>query len=214
MTKYFKITHENRSYIIQDIFETELQIAVLDNSQSSIRIIIDVSKNISILEDLDPEDENMYKIILKYLITSYTSINEIVINNFTIGISILRGESNFYEKYLSAKPDKNTIELIKLVNERREILDKIDIPVSILLENIFPIIEKVYENFPLKKYKIKKHILNNLWIIQNKDVKKYNIKYKIEELKNRRILYFENNRFIIYSRLSPLISRQIFDRDH
>ena len=104
--------------------------------------------------------------------------------------------------------------MIKLVNERREILDKIDIPVSILLENIFPIIEKVYENFPLKKYKIKKHIFNNLWIIENKDVEKYNIKYKIEELKNRRILYFENNRFIIYSRLSPLISRQFFDRDH
>ena len=243
------ITSEGHIFNVIDEFETRIRIQSNNKSLSCIQILIYKEDNSAILEEVSYHNscskkegglptkdgtKHMCQTILKYLVDTYPFIVKVDINDktaynitkdklsFITARYLLQGKQGLYQQYLNAKPTPETVNLINIIEEQRENLNKIihkfksnDYWTS---ENIIKLINYIYNekipNYNKKRNVIKQKIISNYWFVEKETIEQYNIHYSKMRISNFAGGFKYNDNFSVYiNNIIPTVFRQIFPKE-
>jgi hypothetical protein len=147
----------------------------------------------------------MLKTALQYTIDTYPYIRTFTIQDEThyndsslnkphiTAKRLLLGRPGWYEEYFGAEPEKKTLELIKNINTKRQIINTIIKNIKPqdsgdewwTTENILKIINNIPKDIVKKHvYYIEKNIFGTGWFIRKNTIKEYNMSYNIQMIDN------------------------------
>jgi hypothetical protein len=243
------ITTEGHIFNVIDEFETRIRIQSNNKSLSCIQVLIYKEDNSAILEEvayhnscskkeggLPTKDgtKHMCQTILKYLIDTYPFIERVDVRDksayninkntlsFITARYLLEGRKGLYQEYLNAKPTPETLNLINIIEEKRNILDKIIPKIKTndwwTSENIIKLINYIYRetdtNYIKKRNIIRDSIINNLWFIDKEIIRQYDITYSKMRVSNFLGGFKYNDNFSVYiNNIIPSMYRQIFPKE-
>lgn len=130
-----------------------------------------------------------YPYIRKFTIQDETHYNDSSLNKPHITAKrLLLGRPGWYEEYFGAEPEKKTLELVKNINTKRQIINTIIKNIKPqdsgdewwTTENMLKIIKNIPKDLIKKHiYSIEKNIFGTAWFIRKKTIKEYNMIYNI-----------------------------------